>query len=224
MTTNQRLPLKVVKGNRRLFPVWTNISIRRKDGQVKPFWVEYWRTWWPWMRQHGGWQAVVYHLLNEVDLSGWDAGEAPPVTDYLREMMEFSEDPITTMIKDQKEQLEGLWAMPLMSSLDIHNAIRAGGETLLDIYGLKKVPGVRTISRVMGRDSIAPPIEGSVRNANDTTTSIKLWVFEEEKFYRDMSRRRLLEIYHGIKQEQLNKMLQQGIPREPFGPIMQNSS
>ena len=191
MTSNRRIPMQSTEGDRRLYPVWTDVTIRGVDGQVTKEWQDYWRAYWPWMRHQGGWQAAVHYLMTQVDLTNWDAGEAPPVTDFLREMQEANTDPLTDLIKAQMEAGEGLWGMPLLTSGDLHNAIVMGGEVLLNRYGIRKIPGVNTIGKVMRRDRLAPKIDKSIRDGG----RIRLWAMQDAEAYQALTGRELRDVY-----------------------------
>lgn len=90
--TNSRFPLRL-QDSRRFFAAWSDLYVRNPDGNVKPEWNEYWKRMWAWMSS-GGVDACIWHLYNEVDLSDFNPGEPPPVTDFMRDIQNVSKPPI----------------------------------------------------------------------------------------------------------------------------------
>ena len=91
--TNDKYVLKNERQSRRLFAVWSDLDVRNHRGDMLPEWREYWREMWPWMKDN--WQACVWYLRNVVDLSDFHSSEAPPVTDYLRELQKTPDNVVS---------------------------------------------------------------------------------------------------------------------------------
>jgi hypothetical protein len=89
MTTNSKLPIRLNGQSRRFFALWSDLNIRDARGEMLQEWREYWRKAWPWM-DNGGVEACIWYLRNVVDLSEFYPREAPPMTDFLEEIVKSS--------------------------------------------------------------------------------------------------------------------------------------
>lgn len=99
MTSNSRSPIYLKDQSRRIFALWTDLNVRLRSGEMREDWRRYWRGCWEWMN-NGGLDAVINYLRN-VDVSNFRASEAPPVTDYLRDMVKGSKMQIELIIEEQ---------------------------------------------------------------------------------------------------------------------------
>jgi hypothetical protein len=195
MTTNERVPLKLNKGARRFYPLWSDVSIRGPDGNITEEWARYWAWYWPWMRAH--WPECVYYLMNKVDLSDFDPGQAPPVTAFLREIQEASSDPLADLIADKIQEGEGLWGMDILTSYDIHDAIIMGGDMLLSRYGLRRRPSVKVITQTLNREGFAIKLEKSIKDES----KFRGWLFRNHERYTEMSGRGIRGLYEEEREE-----------------------
>lgn len=86
MTTNSKLPIRLTGQSRRIFALWSDLNVRNSDGSLTEKWRDYWRKAWAWMDE-GGVDHCIYYLRHEVDLSGFYPREAPPVTQFLQDIV-----------------------------------------------------------------------------------------------------------------------------------------
>lgn len=119
ITSNALDPVKVDETDRRTFIVRTKLTQEEVVGG--------WREWCGrevWERfcldksQDGDWprRQLMYHLMNCVDLSAWDATAAPPVTEDMEDMIEATRDAgelgmieLYGMLNQSKD---GFWILP----------------------------------------------------------------------------------------------------------------
>lgn len=125
MTTNSMLPVRLNGPSRRFLALWSDLNIRDEHDNVKKEWLDYWEDRWSWMKQ-GGWSAVAYHLMYQVDLSDFNPSEVPPMTDFLRDIREASKSPMQQTIETFIEKQHGLFKCDLLTSSDISDTLRAG--------------------------------------------------------------------------------------------------
>jgi hypothetical protein len=97
MTTNSRLPLRLRDMSRRIYALWSDFSVRDDTGNVSPKWAAYWDKQWAWMNGEG-WKHCVDYLM-ELDISDFNPGESPPVTEWLSEMVGNSENGVVQTLR-----------------------------------------------------------------------------------------------------------------------------
>jgi len=126
MTTNSQLPIKLNGPSRRFYAVWSDLDTLDEHGQPRQEWKDYWKDRWTWM-EDGGWQHVLHHLLHEVDLSDFNPSEAPPVTDFLKDIMDSSKSPQQQTIEAFIKARSGLFQCDLLTPQDISDTVRSDG-------------------------------------------------------------------------------------------------
>ena len=126
MTTNSIMPIRLNGASRRFFAIWSDLNPRDELGNMKREWLTYWEDRWNWMKS-GGWKHVTYHLLNEVDTSNFNPGEAPPMTDFLREIEELSKSPMLQTIEIFIKKQHGVFKCDLLTAQDMSSTLRSGG-------------------------------------------------------------------------------------------------
>jgi hypothetical protein len=77
--------------------------------------------------KQGGWKAVAYHLMYEVDLSDFNPAEAPPMTDFLRDIKEASKSPMQQTIETFIQKQHGVFKCDLVTASDMSDTLRSGG-------------------------------------------------------------------------------------------------
>lgn len=92
MATNSRMPLRLTEVSRRLYCLWSDFKVKDSRGIVKPQWVEYWDKMWRWMN-NDGWKYCVDYLMAH-DVSNFNPGAHPPVTEWLLDMVAGSQNTI----------------------------------------------------------------------------------------------------------------------------------
>lgn len=183
MTTNSQLPFRLNGESRRFFALWTHLNPRGADGNVQPEWAAYWRQRWQWMT-NGGAEAVIHYLRHQVDLSDFDPGVAPPVTDFLRDMVEASKSAAQLTLEACIREREGPFVMDLMTPQDIANGVRVLAVKRNDLmYTEQSSFSVVKVGATM-RD-----ITGSVqlRAENHLGEQFRVWCVRNVEHYRAMS-------------------------------------
>ncbi len=125
MTTNSAVPLKIKGTSRRIFALWSDLIIRDEDDNVLPEWEKFWIDAWNWMKG-GGAQAVIHYLRHEVDLTKFNPGVAPPMTEFLREIKESSKSPMQQTVDAFIKHRVGCFKSDLVTANDMYNTLISG--------------------------------------------------------------------------------------------------
>ena len=154
MTTNSQLPLRLNGPSRRFFALWSDMNPRGEDGQMRADWLAYWEDRWNWMRG-GGWLNVLHYLHHEVDLTGFNPGEAPPVTEFLKDIQESSKTPQQQTIEAFISNRIGMFKCDLLSAQDMSDTVRTEGvfstnNVYCDVKYLTPVGIGRALSGAVG--------------------------------------------------------------------------
>lgn len=192
MTTNKRVPIRLEGMSRRFYGVWSDLDIRNHDGQITDEWLRYFKGIWSWL-ESGGAEYVIHYLLNEVDLSEFDPKQAPPVTEFLKDITEASKSAPLQAIEYAISHKVGLFESDLLTSSDIAEFMQAGlffSQVML--HGAK--PSVFTptlVSRLL--NELKVPV---MKRANlPTTRVLKVWILRDVERYAGMSKADLYNEY-----------------------------
>jgi len=126
MTTNSMMPLRLNGPSRRFFGVWSDLNPRDEDDNMTREWLDYWETRWNWMKAEG-WQHVAWHLMYQVDLSDFNPKEAPPMTDFLRDIKEASKSPMQQTLEVFIKKKHGSFRCDILTSADMSDTLKSGG-------------------------------------------------------------------------------------------------
>lgn len=187
MTSNSAMPLNLSNDSRRYYGVWSDVTIRGADGQVTPYWQQYWNERWKWIRDMEGWKCCVWYLFNCVDLSDFDPGRVPIVTDFVREIQSASSDPITVAIKELIDGHMGVFQSDIVTAVDVRNTLKTGAMFGVD---LKNVPNKQIIGKIIKEGKIALHAR-----AWKGKKEIKLWIVRNFDKYENMSGSQLADEY-----------------------------
>jgi len=132
MTTNSLLPVRLNGPSRRFYGTWSDLNPRDEHDNMKPEWLEYWEDRWNWMKADG-WKNVAYHLMYMVDLSDFNPGEAPPMTDFLRDIKEASKSPAQQTIESFVKKKLGVFSSDLVTASDMSDTLRLGGGFAVNV-------------------------------------------------------------------------------------------
>jgi hypothetical protein len=190
MTTNSMLPVRQNGPSRRFFALWSDLNIRDEHDNVKKEWLEYWKDRWDWMLGDG-WKHAAYYLMYQVDLSDFNPGEAPPMTDFLREIRDASKSPMQLTVETFIEKQHGLFKADLLTSSDISDVLRAGqiiapNDMFTDA---KHYTSVR-VGMLMKELANYPQV-----NAYRLGSKIKLWILRNRAKYEAMDSANLFHEY-----------------------------
>jgi len=126
MTTNSETPLRLSGASRRLYPVWTDFSVRGEDGQMLQEWRDYWASAWDWILGEGS--AACVNYLHTRDVSNFEPGQAPIVTEFLSEMQADSRSPLEQTFDALVDARIGPLADDLFSASDVCTWLRTSGS------------------------------------------------------------------------------------------------
>lgn len=181
--TNSRMPLRV-HDSRRFYAVWSDLYVRQADGNALPEWADYWSEAWPWMRD-GGAKACIWYLRHCVDLSDFDPGAAPPVTEFMQDIQRLSKSGIRLMLEDAVRS--GVFRSDLMTTEDVIATLRSeamfGGNSA-DTKHLS-VRQIELNLRDMGTPCLSAEHVGRV------------WAIDNAPLYASLPKKELGDIYLG---------------------------
>lgn len=180
MTSNSAVPLQLSGDSRRYYPVWTDLSIRGEDGQVTLEWEAYFDDLWTWIRDCEGWKVCINYLMHQVDLSDFNPGKAPLVTEFMREIQEASADPVALIISELKDLNLGRFEADLVTAGDVFDMLKSSGTYGVN-HNLKNIPSVATIGKIMKQERIGI----SVR-AWHGKNHMRVWIIRNREKYETM--------------------------------------
>ena len=73
-----------------------------------------------------GWKHVAYHLMYQVDLSDFNPAEAPPMTEFLRDIKEASKSPMQQTIESFIHKELGAFKCDLVTCGDMSETLKSG--------------------------------------------------------------------------------------------------
>lgn len=175
MGTNEALPMRMSQDTRRYFVVWSDLSVRGFDKQMKPEWQNYFEEMWAWL-EGGGWRAVVHYLQNK-DISAFKPRAAPKVTEALKDIQEASEDPLVSILRECVISKTSLFSSDLMTIKDIHHVLRSLDTGSMG-YNIKSIPSIAILGKVMKQASI-----GKIMRLYKGRENIKVYALRNEEAY-----------------------------------------
>jgi hypothetical protein len=122
MTTNSRLPIRLNGPSRRMFCLWSDFNFLDSNLEMTDTGVKFWKEHWNWMKK-GGAEMCIWHLRNRVDLTDFDPGKSPPVTDFLRDILNASKSPLQLSIERLIEVEMPMVAHDIVSAQDVYDAL-----------------------------------------------------------------------------------------------------
>jgi hypothetical protein len=153
MTTNSQLPVRLNGPSRRMFCLWSDFDVRDATFNVRPEWKKFWKEHWHWM-DNGGAEVCIWYLRNKVDLSDFDAGAAPPMTEFLRDIIEASKSPLELTVDAMVASKFGELRFNLVTPEDIHKSIHLALMTdPQNVYVDMSKVTPRTITTCMNQSS-----------------------------------------------------------------------
>lgn len=188
MTSNSAMPLSLSGDSRRYYAAWSSISIRGADGQMTAEWRAYWDDRWRWMRCEDGWRACVHYLMHEVDLSDFDPGAVPVVTEFVKEIQEASEDPLHLVMREMIDNKQSLFASDIVCSRDVVQALKAAALLGHDI---RYMPPASAVGRIMKQSGLGVSRWARHDNGND----MRLWIVRNRETYAKMNSSEVYQSY-----------------------------
>jgi hypothetical protein len=186
MTTNSLMPVRLNGASRRFLGLWSDLNIRDGHDNMLPEWLRYWEDRWSWMKADG-WKHVAWYLMYQVDLSNFNPAEAPPMTEFMRDIKEASKSPMQQTLEAFIIRQHGVFKCDLVTASDMSETLKGGGvfsSTDMMTEGRYFSP-VKTgmVMREIGQYS-------QVR-AHYLGTPIKLWVLRNREKYLRMDSKEL---------------------------------
>lgn len=178
MTTNDRLPFRLSSTSRRFHAAWSTVSVRDSDDNMIQAWKDYWALRWKWMEENV--EACIYYLQHIVDLSDFNPGEAPPMTEFLRDIRESSKSPAVQTIEAFILHRIGAFASDLVTSADIASTLRSADMKHGDLLNVdSSFFTVARVGRLMSEICNAPCFKVGGEGKN-----IRLWAIRDSAKYQ----------------------------------------
>lgn len=190
MTTNDQTPIRLNGPSRRFFCVWSDL-ITRANNQMLPEWVNFWEQNWNWMI-NGGALHCIHYLRNCVDLSDFNPGAAPVVTEFLQDIQEASKSPAEQTVQEFIEHEIGMFKCDLLTPKDAATVLRYGDIAAPNLMHLDaKKWNVNLAGRVLdGMDSVIK------KTAQHRSQKIRLRVIRNREKYMTMTPSELFHEYN----------------------------
>ena len=185
MTTNSVMPLRLNGASRRFYALWSELNVRDKNDNMKREWMDYWEDRWAWMK-NGGWKAVVHHLMHVVDLTNFNPYEAPPMTEFLREIKESSKSPMQQTIEQFIKKEHGAFRCDVLTTSDMGETLRAGAMMPSDMMTDPKFFTDKKVGMVLKEIGSYKQIRCS---------EARLWIIRDEEKYAAMTSTALYHEY-----------------------------
>lgn len=185
MTTNNgNQPVKLAGTSRRIYGTWSDLNVRDSSGEMKPQWRKYWTEMWNWMHS-GGVNYCIWYLMTQVDLTDFNPGAAPVMTDFVRDITDASKSPMQHTIEFLIKNKVGAFRNDLVTAAEIMVTLKAAALSpemsdmiMCDLTKLSPVWIGRTMN---GINDIA-----RIR-AEKHREAIRLWVVRDTDKYLNMS-------------------------------------
>ena len=193
-TTNDRDAMAFEGHSRRVFFPWSERQVLTPGVGMIQSVRDDWGLRWEWMLNDRGtrrdiygqvaapgWRNVVYHLWNKVDVSGFEAGTAPPVTAHLAEMMESAKPGLQRLLEEMIQDGHRIFSENVVLVDDIHHALKNPEMAEIDpsrwsIRGFD----IRYIGKVLGHIEGWQLFDKKVRESNGKFTKIRCYVGDRE--------------------------------------------
>lgn len=185
MTTNSVMPLRLNGPSRRFYAIWSDVNPRDKNDNMKAEWLTYWEDRWNWMK-NGGWKTVVHYLMNVVDLSDFNPNEAPPMTEFLREIKESSKSVMQQTIEAFMAKEYGAFKCDLLTIGDMGETLRAGAMMPNEMMTEPKYFTDKKVSMLLKEIGCYQQVRCS---------NARLWIIRNEEKYAAMSSAELYREY-----------------------------
>ena len=193
MTTNAPVsPIHLSGVSRRYYALWSDLNTRDANDCMTSDWQEYWDSAWAWMVDDGGWESVVYHLMNNVDISDFNPSAAPPMTDFLKEIAEDSKSPSQQTLEAFMNKGHGGFRCDLLTATDMSDTLRAGVLYPADMAVKPEIFTARMVAKLL---------KELQRYSMVITLNHKIWVLRNPEKYSSMSIRQLEAEYLAQLQE-----------------------
>lgn len=195
MTTNSKQPYKMTGVSRRTFFVWSDFDMREGGKQIAPIHRDYFTKLWTWMKA-GGWEHCVWYLLNRVDLSNFNPGQAPIVTDAQMVAQESSKNTPQKALEELMERGNSVFCRDLLTSKEISDYVTEGLESDFsddkDLFNaLKKCTNSVVIGRILSQSGVPVMKRGRAPKRKDT----QIWIIRNHSNYTKLSSSDLLDAY-----------------------------
>jgi hypothetical protein len=188
MTTNSLTPIKSNGVSRRFFGVWTELNMRDASHNMLPGWLDYWKDRWSWMMEDG--VDACVHYLRQRDISKFSPFAAPPMTEFLEEIMQQSKSATEQTIEAFIEHKVGAFAQDLAKIEDLVSTLKMGDQfTPQWMYTKSEYFTPQRTSKVLRTMGICK------KRAVKGATTARLWVLRNSETYDNMGLAHLLESY-----------------------------
>jgi len=200
MTTNSQMPVKMNETSRRYYAVWSDFNQRDSQNEVLPQWKQYWKENWEWMFKEGV-DHCIWYLRNCVDLSDFEPGSPPPITEFLNSIHEESKSPAQQTIEAFIENKIGAFASDIVTTNEACATLKVSGFGFDEfMYMDSKWFTPVKVGRIM------KDIQTCVKLRARNEIELKVWVIRNKEKYEKMTSFELHSEYNKqLKQRPIEK-------------------
>jgi hypothetical protein len=195
MTTNSQMPIKLNGPSRRFYAVWSDFNQRDDNDVIQPEWLRYWDSNWAWMFKEGV-DNCIWYLRNCVDLSDFNPGSPPPMTDFLTSIRESSKSPMQQTVEEFISNKIGVFEYDMLTTNEASTSIRTGAVMHEDITYAKSE--WFTPVQVGRQFSIISKCV-CLRMTDDDGKGVRVWVIRNKEVYEEMSMRDRFHAYNSMR-------------------------
>lgn len=216
MTSNSQTPIKISGVSRRIYGVHTDVSMRGPDGDQLPEWAAYWANLWGWMNNPTagpgsptGLETCIYYLMHTIDLSNFHPGAQPPMTDFVRDLAEYSKSSADSTIENFINHRVGAFAGDLITTDDAVQSLR---NVTFSQEGLLDLPKEKFNRVLVGRAfAKGTPVQLVMRDPDDhSRKTLRVWCIRNSAEISKLSMAERFEMHQAfIKDRDF------GLPTDP---------
>jgi len=140
---------------------------------------------------NGGVEHCIHYLMNNVDISNFNPGAAPPMTEFLRNIREASKSPAQQTIEALIHARVGVFGSDLVTSREIVTTIRAASimhEDMIFCDANWFTPN--RVGKVLGDITTCTQVKGKIDGRN-----VRLWAIRNTDLYTPMQQSLVLLEY-----------------------------
>lgn len=190
-TNSHHRPIRLEGASRRFFPVWSDLQVTDIHGNRLPEWKNFWDKSWEWMKNEGGVEACIWYLHNCVDLSNFNPGSPPPVTDFLKDIQESSKSAAQQTVEAFILDRIGMFTSDLLTATEMANTLRTGSLIAPGLmYCDDKQFSPSSVGNIMKNMPMC-----ILLNAYKNGNTARIWVLRDRGKYKKMSPSELYDEY-----------------------------
>ena len=147
LMSNEHDSLYLAAGDRRYFVLKVPFIVTNEAGGVLPEWRAWFKSLWGWYA--GGGSGHVIDWLLTRDVTGFNPGEAPMMTEAKQELTAHSRTPLGGLLHEMYAHRAGPFVSDIVLPKSVYEWLLSDGYELRMRHGIEKPPSVKMIGREM---------------------------------------------------------------------------